>query len=128
MKTKYLCLNCGHMFNEIGKTNEPHKFGECPECGSGNYLEDDIDIADRLRDWLDPWHPASEPPENGLHKVYDSLFSNSLLIKYYDEEIDDDIYCSGYANVTAKKYFNDHHGWIEHPVSWRDLPPLEVKP
>jgi hypothetical protein len=102
MKTKYICLNCGHMFDAIKKSSNPYKFGECPECESDEYLEDDTDVADALRSWLDPWHPATEPPEDGTYIVF------------------------GLGKIAMDVWHDGgwHYSSFQAVTHWRDLPPM----
>jgi DNA-directed RNA polymerase subunit RPC12/RpoP len=113
MKTKYFCLNCGHAFDVVDKSDFD-KLGACPKCTSDNYLEDDIDIADALRDWLNPWHPASEPPEAN---------KELLLI------INNKFYATGkYDERLSGNWLVDGWGRMDDITHWRDLPPIpEVK-
>ena len=111
MKTKYFCLNCGHAFDALD-TSDFDKLGACPKCTSDNYIEDDIDIADALREWLDPWHPASEPPE-------------------HDGEYETTRICNGkmyrqYSHFLNGKW-NFVHRTISDPTHWRNMPPMPVK-
>lgn len=45
---KYRCLDCGHKFNELGRTYADldlwctNAIGACPQCLSDDYAEDDL--------------------------------------------------------------------------------------
>jgi len=70
MSEKYFCLICGHRFDEADRSENTGGY-YCPKCGHDRILhasiKDKPDVINALRDWLDSWHPASDPPENSRH-------------------------------------------------------------
>jgi len=110
MSEKYFCLICGHRFDEADRSENTGGY-YCPECGHDKLLHESLKskpFLASLLDWLNPWHPASEPPENIIEKKL-------LLME---------------INSTTKRRYWRIGRWLSRNeslgicIGWRELPPM----
>jgi len=131
MNEKYFCLICGHKFDDPHKSENTGS-SYCPKCRHPELLHESLkskSFLPSLLDWLDPWHPATEPPEKRNY-ILDSWFSHDVVVKYYDEEEDQDLVCKGYMNITCGAWLDWIHDDMKNVIGWKymnDLPPVPEK-
>ena len=91
----------------------------CERCFGSDWQCPDENDKDALREWLDPWHPAGEPPE----KEAEEYMSRNVL--YCDGEY---IFEAYYSFMNSAWKTPDSEKIISGPNDkGRDLPPMPEK-